>query len=59
MFLGQLAVGINIAQQADDFTSDGVHSKLIRRKEENNEDRSAMYRTFFDGWAVCGWCKRR
>src|ERR1700758_4674320 len=33
MFLGQLAVGINIAQQADDFTSDGVHSKLIRRKK--------------------------
>jgi hypothetical protein len=31
MFLGQIAVGINIAQQADDFTSDGVHSKRIRR----------------------------
>jgi hypothetical protein len=58
VFLGQLAVGINIAQQADHFTSDGVHSKLIRRKEENNEDRSAMYRTFLDGWSVCGWCKR-
>jgi hypothetical protein len=54
MFLGQLAVGINIAQQADDFTPDGVHSKLIRRKEEKNEDRSAMYRSCFDGWSVHG-----
>jgi hypothetical protein len=59
VFLGQLAVGINIAQQADHFTSDGVHSKLIRRKEEKNEDRSAMYGPCFDGWSVYGWCKRR